>query len=123
MSIGDYVLSSGELAAMVIVDAVYRLREGTIRRESVEEDSFQDGLLEHPHYTRPVEFHGRSVPDVLLSGHHEQISGWRRREKIRRTALVRPDLLAAADLQSDEIGFATGVIEHKGVEYGCNQNG
>ncbi|MDA3950992.1 MAG: tRNA (guanosine(37)-N1)-methyltransferase TrmD [Spirochaeta sp.] len=123
ISIGDYVLSSGELAAMVIIDALYRLREGTIRRESVEEDSFQDGLLEHPHYTRPVEFHGRSVPDVLLSGHHEQIAGWRRREKIRKTARVRPDLLAAADLHPDEIGFATGVLEHKGVEDVRNQDG
>ena len=122
ISIGDYVLSSGELAAMVIVDAVYRLREGMIRRESVEEDSFQDGLLEHPHFTRPVEFHGRSVPDVLLSGHHEQIAAWRRREKLRKTARVRPDLLADADLCPDEVGFAEGVVQNKGVSNGRNQD-
>ncbi|MFP4211639.1 MAG: tRNA (guanosine(37)-N1)-methyltransferase TrmD [Alkalispirochaeta sp.] len=110
VSIGDYVLSSGELAAMVIADGVYRLREGMIRRESVEEDSFQDGLLEYPHYTRPIEFHGRTVPDVLLSGHHRKIAEWRRREKIRRTAERRPDLIETAPLSEEEKQYARSVI-------------
>jgi len=110
VSIGDYVLSSGELAAMVIVDGVYRLREGMIRRESVVEDSFQDGLLEHPHYTRPIDFHDRTVPDVLLSGHHRKIAEWRRREKIRRTAERRPDLIDMAPLSDEEKQYAQSVI-------------
>jgi tRNA (guanine37-N1)-methyltransferase len=110
LSIGDYVLSSGELAAMVIVDGVYRLRDGMIRRESVVEDSFQDGLLEHPHYTRPIEFHGRAVPDVLLSGHHQNIAEWRRREKVRRTAERRPDLIGTAPLSDEEKQYAQSVI-------------
>jgi tRNA (guanine37-N1)-methyltransferase len=111
LSIGDYVLSSGELATMVIIDAVYRLRHGIIKRESVTEDSFQDGLLEHPHYTRPVDFRGRTVPDVLLSGHHENISSWRRREKIRKTARNRPDLLSDGRLSADEQAMAEQMLK------------
>ena len=102
LSIGDYVLSSGELAAMVIVDAVYRLREGMIRPESVREESFQDGLLEYPHYTRPEEFRGRRVPDVLLSGHHERIARWRREMQLVKTARNRPDLLEGIELTLQE---------------------
>ena len=102
LSIGDYVLSSGELAAMVIIDAVYRLRDGIIRPESVREESFQDGLLEYPHYTRPEEFRGRSVPGVLLSGHHERIAQWRREMQLAKTARNRPDLLEKIELTLQE---------------------
>ena len=111
LSIGDYVVSSGELATMVVVDAVYRLREGMIKQESVEEDSFQDGLLEHPHYTRPKEFRGRMVPDVLLSGHHADILSWRRREKLRKTAKNRPELLSMLELGADEQRLIESMLE------------
>jgi tRNA (guanine37-N1)-methyltransferase len=99
LSIGDYVLSGGELAAMVIVDVVSRFVPGVVGDErSVEEDSFSHGLLDYPHYTRPAEFQGWTVPDVLMSGHHAEIERWRRREALRRTLQRRPDLLAGAAL-------------------------
>ena len=93
VTIGDYVISSGEIASIVIVDAVYRLLEGVITPGSLQEESHVDGLLEYPHYTRPEAFRGRSVPDVLLSGHHEQIREWRREQSIVRTRERRPELL------------------------------
>ncbi len=94
VSIGDYVLSGGELAAMVIVEATTRLVPGVVGDEqSVKADSFSEGLLDYPHFTRPVEFRGMRVPEVLLSGHHERIRRWRRREQLRRTLARRPDLL------------------------------
>lgn len=93
ISIGDYVIASGELAVMVIVDAVFRLLEGVITRGSLEEESFENGLLEYPHYTRPEEFRGMSVPEVLLSGHHERIRRWRHERQVEKTRRVRPDLL------------------------------
>lgn len=96
ISIGDYVMSSGELAATVIIDTVYRLIDGVISRESLEEESFSDGLLEYPQYTRPEIFRDMSVPEVLLSGHHELIRRWRLRKRIEKTLAVRPDLLAKA---------------------------
>jgi tRNA (guanine37-N1)-methyltransferase len=103
LSIGDYVLSGGELAAMVILDACARLIPGVVGDErSVREDSFATALLDHPHYTRPAEFEGRRVPDVLLSGHHGDIERWRRREALRRTLERRPDLLAAAALDAEQ---------------------
>jgi tRNA (guanine37-N1)-methyltransferase len=103
LSIGDYVLSGGELAAMVILDACARLVPGVVGDErSVREDSFATALLDHPHYTRPAEFEGRRVPDVLLSGHHGDIERWRRREALRRTLERRPDLLAAAALDAEQ---------------------
>jgi tRNA (guanine37-N1)-methyltransferase len=105
VSIGDYVISSGELAAMVIIDAVYRLRDGMLRESSVSDESFEDGLLEYPHYTRPEHFRGRDVPEVLISGHHANIERWRRRQRIIRTARQRPDLLAEAPLSDEEIRF------------------
>ncbi|HKK48514.1 MAG TPA: tRNA (guanosine(37)-N1)-methyltransferase TrmD [Alkalispirochaeta sp.] len=111
LSLGDYVLSSGELASMVIIDAVYRLREGMIRAESVSDESFQDGLLEYPHYTRPEEYRGQSVPAVLMSGHHAQIAAWRRRQKVIKTALNRRDLLDQADLSSDEYREVQHLLE------------
>lgn len=100
LSIGDYVLTGGELAAMVVVDAVARLIPGVVTDESIQEESHSSGLLEYPHYTRPPEFRGWPVPDVLLSGHHEQIARWRRRESLRRTRQRRPDLFTKLDLSS-----------------------
>lgn len=102
LSVGDYVLSSGELAAMVIVDAAYRLLDGVLRSESVAEETFQDGLLEYPHYTRPEEFRGARVPEVLLSGHHARIAAWRREQQLLRTWQRRPDLLTSAPLTDDD---------------------
>ena len=95
ISLGDYVMSSGELAALVIIDAVYRLIDGVISRESLEEESFSDGLLEYPQYTRPQIFRDRAVREVLLSGHHEHIRKWRPEQRIRKTLAMRPDLLTA----------------------------
>ncbi|HEX9014364.1 MAG TPA: tRNA (guanosine(37)-N1)-methyltransferase TrmD [Chloroflexota bacterium] len=95
ISIGDYVLTGGELAAMVVCDAVVRLVPGVLGAdESTEEESFTGGLLEYPQYTRPPEFRGRRVPDVLLSGDHAKVAEWRRRESLLRTLRRRPELLA-----------------------------
>lgn len=106
MSIGDYVLSGGEIAAMVIVDAVTRLLPGVLGDPAAtERDSHADGLLEHPHYTRPAEFRGHAVPEMLLSGHHAEIARWRRRESLRRTLKRRPDLLVRADLSPEDKAF------------------
>ena len=94
VSIGDYVLSGGELAALVVLEAVTRVVPGVIgREESHERDSFENGLLDHPHYTRPQEFRGMRVPDVLLSGNHAEIDRWRREAAIEKTRRNRPDLL------------------------------
>lgn len=103
LSIGDFVISGGELAALVIVDAVARLVPGVVGDgASVEADSFTRGLLDFPHYTRPADFRGLAVPPVLLSGHHAEIRRWRRREALRRTGERRPDLLAAVDLDEEQ---------------------
>jgi tRNA (guanine37-N1)-methyltransferase len=96
ISIGDYVLTGGELAAMVLADAVGRLVPGVIDAESTAEESHSDGLLEYPHYTRPAVWEGLPVPPVLVSGHHGEVAKWRRRERLRRTLARRPDLLARA---------------------------
>ena len=93
LSIGDYVLSGGELPAMVVIDAVLRLLPGAIEAESVVDESFSAGLLEYPQYTRPPEFEGERVPDVLVSGHHAEIERWRREQARERTRSRRPDLL------------------------------
>jgi tRNA (guanine37-N1)-methyltransferase len=99
ISIGDYVLSGGELPALVVIDAIGRLVPGVVGDDqSVEEESFTRGLLDYPHYTRPAEYRGHRVPDVLTSGHHGEIRKWRRREALRRTAARRPELLASAEL-------------------------
>lgn len=103
LSIGDYVLSGGEIPALAVVDAVARLVPGVVGDEqSVEGDSFTRGLLDYPHYTRPAEFAGQAVPEVLLSGHHGEIRRWRRNAALERTAERRPDLLADAALDADE---------------------
>ncbi len=102
-SIGDYVLSGGELAALVLIDAVARLLPGALNDgESAEQDSFMDGLLDCPHYTRPEDIDGRRVPAVLLSGDHAAIARWRRREALGRTWLRRPELLALRLLDAGE---------------------
>lgn len=94
ISIGDYVLTGGELASMTMTDAIVRLIPGVLsREESHIEDSFSTGLLEHPHYTRPREYRGMRVPDVLLSGNHKDIDAWRKAESLKRTRERRPDLL------------------------------
>jgi tRNA (guanine37-N1)-methyltransferase len=103
ISIGDYVLSGGEAAAMVLVDAVARHQPGVLGSElSLEEESHAQGLLEYPQYTRPPEYRGHAVPEVLLSGHHAEIAKWRRHQSILHTARRRPDLLARADLTAGE---------------------
>jgi tRNA (guanine37-N1)-methyltransferase len=100
-SIGDYVLSGGELAALVLLDSVVRLLPGVMgAAESAEEESFSAGLLEYPHYTRPAEWAGRSVPDILLSGNHAAVAAWRQAESEQITMLRRPDLWAARPSQS-----------------------
>ncbi|UCF56094.1 MAG: tRNA (guanosine(37)-N1)-methyltransferase TrmD [Deltaproteobacteria bacterium] len=103
VSIGDYILSGGELGALVVIDAVSRLVPGVLggERSSVE-DSFEDGLLEYPHYTRPKVFRGKEVPSILLSGDHEKIRVWRRTESLRRTLERRPDLLKKARLSEED---------------------
>jgi tRNA (guanine37-N1)-methyltransferase len=103
ISIGDYVLSGGEPAAIVLVDAVARHQPGVLGSElSLEEESHAQGLLEYPQYTRPAEYRGMAIPEILLSGHHAEIAKWRRRQSILRTARRRPDLLAKAKLTDEE---------------------
>jgi len=104
ISIGDYVLTGGETAAMVLVETLARQVPGVVgQAESVARDSFFAGLLDYPHYTRPADFRGRAVPEVLLSGDHALIERWRRREALRQTLRKRPDLLAAADLSPEDL--------------------
>ncbi len=98
ISIGDYVISSGEVASLVLVDSIYRLCDSVITRESLEEESFQNSLLEYPHYTRPEEFKGLKVPDILLSGHHAKIKNWRLKKQLEKTSVNRPDLLKGGQL-------------------------
>lgn len=103
LSIGDFVLTGGEIAAMAVIDSVVRLLPGALGNEtSAVSDSFSTGLLEHPHYTRPAVFRDWAVPDILLSGHHENIGKWRRREALRRTWQRRPDLLQGRELSKEE---------------------
>ncbi len=102
ISIGDYVLTGGELPAMVISDSVIRLLEHAIKEESHEDDSFSTGLLEYPQYTRPIEYDGKQVPEVLLNGNHKLISRFRKKESLRKTLLRRPDLLENYPLSEEE---------------------
>ena len=120
ISIGDYILTGGELAAMVVIDAVARVLPGVLGSErSAEEDSFSNSLLEHPQYTRPHDFRGSRVPDVLLSGNHSAISLWRRREALKRTWMRRPDLLAKAGLSEED----RELLKEISQEIGTGQSG
>ena len=103
ISIGDFVLTGGEIPAMVISDSVIRLLDNAIREESHQDDSFSTGLLEYPQYTRPIEYDGMRVPDVLLSGNHKNISLFRKKESLRRTYLRRPDLLENYQFTKEEL--------------------
>uniref|UniRef100_A0A7V4G7Y0 tRNA (guanine-N(1)-)-methyltransferase n=1 Tax=Desulfobacca acetoxidans TaxID=60893 RepID=A0A7V4G7Y0_9BACT len=113
ISIGDYVLTGGEIPALVVLDAVTRLLSGVLGGEGAAvEESFQTGLLEYPHYTRPREFEGLEVPEILLSGDHARIARWRRREALRRTAHRRPELLAKAALSREDREFLATLTEN-----------
>ncbi|NMA52597.1 MAG: tRNA (guanosine(37)-N1)-methyltransferase TrmD [Peptococcaceae bacterium] len=112
ISIGDYVLTGGELAAAVVVDAVARLLPGVLgEAASAVEESFQGNLLEYPHYTRPRSFRGQMVPEVLFSGHHEEIRRWRRRHSLVRTLARRPDLLLQAELTKEDKEILKGILQ------------
>jgi len=114
ISIGDYVISSGEVSALVLIDAVYRLLDGVIRKESLEEESHERGLLEYPHYTRPEVCLDKSVPDVLLSGNHEAIRQWRRAKQLEKTKKVRPDLFRQYPMTKEESLWLLNLEENGG---------
>ncbi len=115
ISMGDYVLTGGELAALAVIDSCVRLLPGALGDAmSALDESFSDGLLEYAQYTRPADFEGRQVPEVLLSGNHAAIASWRRRSAVERTARWRPDLLDSAGLTEEEWMLARGVIEREG---------
>lgn len=103
LCIGDYVLTGGEVASMVVTDAVVRLVDGVITQASHEDESFENGLLEYPQYTHPTEYDGKKVPDVLLSGHHENIRKFRLKESLKKTMIYRPDLLEKRVFSKEEI--------------------
>lgn len=103
ISVGDFILTGGEIPAMALTDAVVRLVPGVLPEESVGEESFNDGLLEYPQYTRPADFRGMKVPDVLLSGNHAEIARWRREQSLLRTLARRPELLKKAKLAKEEV--------------------
>lgn len=105
LSIGDYVLTGGELSSMVVCDSIIRLLEGSIREQSHEDDSFSNGLLEYPQYTRPFEYDGNEVPEVLMSGHHENIRKWRLKQSLLKTYRKRPDLLENREMTKEELKF------------------
>ncbi|KZE65850.1 tRNA (guanine-N1)-methyltransferase [Fictibacillus phosphorivorans] len=114
ISIGDYVLTGGELGAMVVIDAVTRLLPGVLgKEESHLQDSFSTGLLEHPQYTRPADFRGMKVPDVLLSGNHKNIEDWRRKESLKRTYNRRPDLLENKALSKEDEKWLQEIKDNK----------
>ena len=121
ISIGDYVLTGGELAAMVIIDTVSRLLPGVLGSDrSAVEDSFFNSLLEYPQYTRPSNFRGSEVPEVLLSGNHTAVSLWRRREALKRTSIRRPDLLAKAQLSSEDKKLLEEILQQSRTDKGGN---
>jgi len=111
ISIGDYVLTGGELPAMVLIDAVARHIPGVVKeKDSVANDSFYDGILDHPSYTKPEEFNGQEVPEVLLSGHHKQINAWRRRKALEKTLFERPELLARAEISEQDKKILSEIV-------------
>lgn len=114
ISIGEYILTGGELAALIVLDASMRFIPGVLGSyDSAELDSFGDGLLECPHYTRPVEYRGMSVPEVLRGGNHKLIDAWRRKQSLRKTLEHRPDLLIKADLQAEDGQLLLEIIDEK----------
>lgn len=121
LSLGDYVLTGGELAAMVIVDAVARLLPGVLADDSTAEESHTAALLEYPQYTRPAEFRGWRVPEVLLSGDHGAVARWRRKEALRRTRALRPDMLARAALSADDQRLLREIAAEEQSESGTAQ--
>lgn len=116
ISIGDYVLTGGEAGALVVSDALIRLVDGVIKKDSHEDDSFENGLLEYPQYTRPIDFEGKKVPDVLLSGHHENIRKWRLKESLRKTLKRRPELLNNRDFSKEEVKMLDEIKNEEGIE-------
>ncbi len=123
LSVGDYVLTGGELPAMVMIDCISRLVPGVLNNDaSAEEESFHDNLLEYPQYTRPEEYRGKKVPEVLLSGHHKKIYEWRREQSIRRTLERRPDLLSGANLDKRERKFLDGPSPRRRPETEARKN-
>ena len=102
ISLGDYILTGGELPAMIVTDSIVRLLKGALRQASTEDESFENGLLEYPQYTHPLTYEGVSVPDVLTSGNHARIAQWKRKESLRRTLMKRPDLLAEIQLSKSD---------------------
>jgi len=122
ISIGDYVLTGGELAAMVLIDAVSRLLPGVLgSNRSAEEDSFVNSLLEYPQYTRPYDFRGKCVPEVLLSGNHAAISLWRRKEALKGTAARRPDLLGKANLSDEDKKLLEEILQQSRTDKGGDE--
>ena len=113
VSIGDYVLTGGEIPAMVLIDSVSRYVDGVINEESVKEESFSNGLLEYPQYTRPETFRNNKVPEVLLTGHHENIRKWRRKQAIKNTYLKRPNILENVELTKEDKTYLEE-LEHRG---------
>ncbi|HSV57036.1 MAG TPA: tRNA (guanosine(37)-N1)-methyltransferase TrmD [Magnetospirillaceae bacterium] len=116
ISIGDYVLSSGEAAALVVIDAVYRLVDGVITGESLAEESFEGGLLEYPQYTRPAVYDSIPVPDVLVSGHHAKIARWRLGKRLERTLAYRPELLSDEVLSADLRAWIERLVSEGGSD-------
>lgn len=112
ISIGDYVLTGGELASMVLIDAISRLLPGVLAETSASDESFYNGLLEYPQYTRPYEFMDKRVPDVLLSGHHENIRKWRLEQSIIRTLAKRPDLLENYNFNKEELSIIKKLVKN-----------
>ena len=113
ISIGDYVLTGGEIPAMVLIDSVSRYIEGVIKNDSTKEESFSQGLLEYPQYTRPEIFQGEKVPEILLSGHHQKIDKWRKEQAIKITLEKRPDLIKKYNFSQDEKKILEKLIEEK----------
>jgi len=111
ISIGDYVISSGEISTLVLVDAIYRLIEGVIARGSLEEESFTQSLLEYPHYTRPEVFRGFEVPEILLGGHHAEIKAWRLRKRVEKTLNTRPELLREGKVGEDVLRIRDELLD------------
>lgn len=120
LSVGDYVLSGGEVAAMVVLDSVSRLLAGVIQSDSLKEESFRMDLLEYPQYTRPVEFKGKRVPEVLLSGNHAKIACWRLKKSLARTFNVRPELLMRRSNSREEIELIEKIIDEMNEEGEAN---